>query len=132
MLTPITVTKAVGQQRQIWARTGGLVTMPKQVLLNVVDLKRPATDPRRHAYPDVEKQKKALEAKVHRVGAALTVATKRLQSWKATRGLPAVQLMLYEEDSCQQLAALLAKRGLQLQPIPKAAPTPGNRQAGCH
>ena len=31
--------------------------------------------------------------------------------------------MLDEEDDRQQLTALLAKRGLQLQPIPEAAPT---------
>ena len=92
-LTPVTITKQAGQQRQIRTSTGGLVTVPRLVPLHVVDLPHPAMDSRRRAFPDAEKQKKALEAKVQRVGAALTKA-RRPPFWKAAQGLRAVQLML--------------------------------------
>ena len=44
-LTPITVTKPVGQQHQVKTSARGLVTVPRKVPLNVIDLTRPATNP---------------------------------------------------------------------------------------
>ena len=124
-LTLITITKPTGQQCQIRASTGGLVTVPRTVPLSVVDLTHLATDPRRRAYLDAEKQKRALEVKAQRVGAALQSTTaKQPPSWKAARGLRSVQLMLEDKEGRHQLGALLAKKGLQLQPIPGVAPTP--------
>ena len=50
-LTPITIMLLSGQQCQVKANAGGLVSVPKKMPLEFVDLTRPATDPRWRAFP---------------------------------------------------------------------------------